>query len=81
LVLSQCGDLGVDGGDTGAEDAGETNATGVALEGSVDEGRYHAVDVTGGFGIGECLVCSGLLEAVGIRDLASTLYGRLYMHD
>lgn len=81
LVLGQCGDLGVDRGDAGAEDTGETDAACVALEGSVYEGCHHAVDAAGGFCIGECLVCSGLLEAVGIRDLTSTFYGRLYMHD
>lgn len=79
MVLGQCGDLGIDGGDAGAEDAGETDAACVALEGSVYEGCHHAVDITGGFGIGECLVCSGLLEAVRICDLACAFYGRLYI--
>ncbi len=74
LVLGDAGDLGVDGG-LGAENAGEADLAGVALEGAEDDGLGLAVDVASGLCVGEGLVGNDLLEAVQVLDVGSTLGG------
>ena len=66
LVLLNGSNLGVDGLDALAGDGGLADLLSVALEGAVDEGSGHALDVLGGLCVGEGTVSGGLLEAVSV---------------
>ena len=74
-MLLQSRNLRVLGLDRCAQDTRETNFASVAFKGTVDESIDHSLDILGGFGVGECLIGGGLLQTVGIGDLALTLGG------
>lgn len=52
------------------EHTGQADFTSVPLQCPESQGLDHAVDIAGGFGIGECSVGGSLLETVGVLDLA-----------
>lgn len=64
LVLAESSNLGIGGLDRRASNTSLPNSTSVALQSTVDKSSGHAVYITGSLGIGECLVCGGLLQAI-----------------
>lgn len=74
-MLRDSRDLGVLGLDARAKDAREADLAGVAFQGAEDEGVDLALDVSGGFSVGERLVGGGLLQAIWVGDLAEALRG------
>lgn len=60
--------LGVDGLDTSAQRTGFSNLLGVTFKSAVDQRGYLALHVTRSLGVRECLVSSGLLQAVRVLN-------------
>lgn len=52
------------------ENTGQADFTGIPLQRPKSQGLDHAIDIAGGFGIGECPIGGSLLETVGVLDLA-----------
>lgn len=70
-MLSDGGDLGVGGGLV-AEHRCQTNLASVPLQCAEHDGVGHAIDIAGGFGVGEGLVSDDLLEAVEVGHVRGT---------
>lgn len=66
LMLLNSSNFWIHGCNASARCACKTNPAGVAFKGSEDESCNLTIDVTSLFGVRECLVGHGLLEAVGI---------------
>jgi hypothetical protein len=71
LVLLESSDLGVDCLDGDTCNGLETDLASVALQGAEDEGSDLSVNVTSSLSIGESLVSSGELQAIGVGNEAS----------
>jgi hypothetical protein len=66
LVLLDGCNFWIDGLDAGAWDTGKADFSRVALESAVHESCYLTIDVACFLCVGECTVCSSLLEAVEV---------------
>ena len=73
LVLLKSGNLRVLGLDRRTKDRLLANGSSVPFEGTEDEGVDHTVNISDRFGIRERLVGDGLLQAVGINDIAPSV--------